>query len=72
MIAYIDRWILLAALAGGPATTWPVAAHAQSLDQLPLTGAYALPDALIPYSATSFVRWSCSRHWQNKETRSHS
>jgi TPR repeat protein len=56
MIAYIDRWILLAALAGGPATTWPVAAHAQSLDQVPLTAAYALADALIPYAQRDFVR----------------
>jgi TPR repeat protein len=56
MIAYIDRWILLAALAGGPAATWPVAAHAQSLDQVPLTVPYALADALIPYAQRDFVR----------------
>jgi TPR repeat protein len=56
MIAYINRWILLAALAGGPATTWPVAAHAQSFDQVPLTAAYALADALIPYAQRDFVR----------------
>lgn len=54
MIAYINRWILLAALAGGPATT-PVSAHAQSLDQVPLTAAYALADALIPYAQRDFV-----------------
>jgi TPR repeat protein len=56
MIAYINRWILLAALAGGPATTWPVAAHAQSLDQVQPTAAYALADALIPYAQRDFVR----------------
>jgi len=56
VIVYINRWVLLAALAGGPATTWPVAAHAQSLDQVQPTAAYALADALIPYAQRDFVR----------------
>jgi TPR repeat protein len=56
MIACIDRWVLLAVLAGGSATTWSLAANAQSLEQVQLSAGYALADALIPYAQRDFVR----------------
>jgi hypothetical protein len=34
MIADINRWVLLAALAGGQAAMGPLEAHAQSLDRI--------------------------------------
>jgi uncharacterized protein len=56
MIARINRWILLAALAGGPATAWAVTAHAQTPDPMQLSAGYALADALIPYAQRDFAR----------------
>jgi uncharacterized protein len=56
MIAYIDRWILLAALAGGQAAAGPLAAHAQSLDRMQESAGYALADALMPYAKRDYGR----------------
>jgi TPR repeat protein len=50
MSAYINRWVLLAALAGPAATTWPLAARAES------TAPYALADALMPYAQRDYAR----------------
>jgi TPR repeat protein len=50
MSACINRWVLLAALAGHAATTWPLAAHAES------NAPYALADALMPYAQRDYVR----------------
>lgn len=56
MTAYISRWVLLAALAVGQATTWLLGAHAQSLDQMQGSGGYALADALMPYAQRDYAR----------------
>jgi uncharacterized protein len=57
MIAYINRWVLLAALAGGSATAWPLAgAHAQPLDRTQESAPYALADALLPYAQRNYAR----------------
>jgi TPR repeat protein len=56
MTACINRWVLLVALAGGQATTWLLEAHAQSLDQMQGSAAYALADALMPYAQRDYVR----------------
>lgn len=74
MIVWIKRWVLLAALVGHAATTWPLdETKAQSLDQTQESAGYALADALMPTrSETTFARWSCLLHWRNKETPSRS
>ena len=56
MIAYIDRWILLVALAAGHAATPPLAARAQSLEQTQESVGYALTDALMPYAQRDYGR----------------
>jgi TPR repeat protein len=56
MIAYIDRWILLVALAAGHAATPPLAARAQSLEQTQESVGYALTDALMPYAQRNYGR----------------
>ena len=56
MSTYINRWVLLAALAGHAATTWPLAACAQSPDQIQGSAPYALADALMPYAQRDYVR----------------
>ena len=56
MIAYIDRWILLVALAAGHAATPPLAARAQSLEQTQESAGYALTDALMPYAQRNYGR----------------
>jgi uncharacterized protein len=56
MIAYIDRWILLVALAAGHAATPPLAARAQSLEQTQESVGYALTDALTPYAQRNYGR----------------
>jgi TPR repeat protein len=56
MSACINRWVLLAALAGHAATTWPLAACAQSPDQIQGSAPYALADALMPYAQRDYVR----------------
>jgi TPR repeat protein len=56
MSAYINRWVLLAALAGQAATTWPLALRAESPDQMPGNAPYALADALMPYAQRDYVR----------------
>jgi len=56
MIAYINRWVLLAALAGGQAATGPLQAHAQSLDRTQESAGYALTDALMPYAQRDYGR----------------
>ena len=72
MIAYMNRWVLLAALAVGQAC--PLAAHAQSLDRMPESVPYALADALMPYAKRDYApcAWRCSLPWRNRETPSHS
>ena len=54
MIADIDRWVLLAALAVGQAATPPPAAHAQSNDRMEESVGYALTDALMPYAQRDY------------------
>jgi TPR repeat protein len=56
MTACLNRWVILAALIGGQATTWPLEAHAQSLDQMQGSAPYALADALMPYAQLNYVR----------------
>jgi uncharacterized protein len=57
MIACINRWVLLAALAGHAATTWPLdETKAQSLDKTQENAGYALADALMPYAQLDYVR----------------
>ena len=56
MSSYINKWVLLAALAGYVATTWPLAARAQSLDQKQGSAPYALADALMPYAQRDYAR----------------
>jgi uncharacterized protein len=57
MIAYIDRWVLLAALVGHAATTWQLhEALAQSPDRMQESAGYALADALMPYAQLDYVR----------------
>src|SRR4029078_9225479 len=56
MIGYIDRWILLAALAAGPAAASPLAARAQSLEQTQESAGYTLADALMPYAKRDYGR----------------
>jgi TPR repeat protein len=56
MIACIDRWILLAALAAAQAATVALPAHAQPLDRMPQSVPYALSDALIPYAKRDYGR----------------
>jgi TPR repeat protein len=56
MIAYFDRWILLAALAIGQAATPPLAARAQALDPAQERAGYALADALMPYAKRDYPR----------------
>jgi TPR repeat protein len=56
MIAYFDRWILLAALAMGQAATPPLAARAQALDPAQERAGYALADALMPYAKRDYPR----------------
>jgi uncharacterized protein len=57
MIAYVNRWILLAALVGHAATTWQLhEARAQSPDQVQESAGYALADALMPYAQLDYVR----------------
>jgi TPR repeat protein len=54
MSAYINRWVLLAAL-GHAATTWPLAACAESPGQMQGSAPYALADALMPYAQRDYV-----------------
>ena len=54
MIAYMNRWVLLAALAVGQAC--PLAARAQSLDPAQERASYALADALMPYAKRDYPR----------------
>src|SRR3954464_237089 len=54
MIAYMNRWVLLAALAVGQAC--PLAARAQSLDPAQESASYALADALMPYAKRDYPR----------------
>jgi len=56
MIAYIDRWILLAALAAGSVAASPLAARAQSLEQTQESAGYTLADALMPYAKRDYGR----------------
>jgi uncharacterized protein len=56
MTACLNKWIILAALVGGQAATWPLKAHAQSLDQMKGDAPYALADALMPYAQRNYVR----------------
>jgi uncharacterized protein len=57
MIVWIKRWVLLAALVGHAATTWPLnETKAQSLDQTQESAGYALADALMPYAKRDYVR----------------
>ena len=62
MIADINRWVLLAALAGGQAATGPLQAHAeslnriQSLDRIEQSAPYVLADALMPYAKRDYAR----------------
>ena len=56
MIAYINRWVLLAALAAGQAATGPLQARAQSLDGMHESAGYALADALMPYAQRDYSR----------------
>ena len=57
MIACMNRWLLLAVLAGHAATTWPLhGALAQSPDQMQESAGYALADALMPYAQLDYVR----------------
>ena len=56
MIADINRWVLLAALAVGQAATPPPAAHAQSNDRMEESVGYALTDALMPYAQRDYGR----------------
>jgi TPR repeat protein len=56
MIAYINGWVLLAALAGHAATTGPLAARAESPDHMQGNAPYALADALMPYAQRDYVR----------------
>jgi len=56
MLSDTKRWVLLAALAGGAATTWPLTARAESLDEIRGSAAYSLADALIPYAQRDYVR----------------
>jgi hypothetical protein len=49
MIAYSYRWVLLAALAEQAATTWPLAARAESLTQI-RSAPYLLADAADAHS----------------------
>jgi hypothetical protein len=55
MIAYSYGWVLLAALAGQAATTWPLAARAESPDQI-RSAPYLLADALISYAQRDYAR----------------
>ena len=54
MIADINRWVLLAALAGGQAAMGPLEAHAQSLDRIQESP--GLTDALMPYALRDYAR----------------
>ena len=56
MIADINRWVLLAALAAAPAATVALPAHAQPLDRMPESVPYALSDALMPYATRDYGR----------------
>ena len=56
MIADINRWVLLAALAGGQAAMGPLEAHAQSLDRIQESPGYVLTDALMPYAQRDYAR----------------
>ena len=74
MIADINRWVLLAALAAAQAATVALQAHAQPLDRIPESvrlradgRAHALRAARL-----RLVRWRCSLRWRNRETPSHS
>jgi hypothetical protein len=55
MIAYSYGWVLLAELAGQAATTWPLAARAESPDQI-RSAPYLLADALISYAQRDYAR----------------
>ena len=56
MIADINRWVLLAALAAAQAATVALPAHAQPLDRMPESVPYALSDALMPYAKRDYGR----------------
>src|SRR5262245_23031881 len=56
MSAYINRWVLLAALAGHAAATGPLAARAESPDRKQGSAPYALADALMPYAQRDYAR----------------
>src|SRR5262245_40636812 len=56
MSAYINRWVLLAALAGHAAATGPLAARAESPDRMQGSAPYALADALMPYAQRDYAR----------------
>jgi uncharacterized protein len=56
MIADINRWVLLAALAAAQAATVALQAHAQPLDRMPESVPYALTDALMPYAQRDYGR----------------
>jgi hypothetical protein len=56
MIVDINRWVLLAALAGGQAAMGPLQAHAQSPDRIQESAGYVLTDALMPYAQRDYAR----------------
>ena len=56
MIADINRWVLLAALAGARLQWGRSQAHAQSLDRMEESAGYALTDALMPYAQRDYGR----------------
>jgi TPR repeat protein len=56
MSAYINKWVLLAALAGQAATTSPLAGRAESPGQIQRSAPYALADALMPYAQRDYAR----------------
>src|SRR3954453_1985770 len=56
MIADINRWVLLAALAAAQAATVALQAHAQPLDRMPENVPYALTEGLMPYAQRDYGR----------------
>src|SRR5262245_23117574 len=56
MSAYINRWVSLVVLVGHTATTCPLVARAESLDQIQKSAPYALADALMRYAQRDYVR----------------
>jgi uncharacterized protein len=56
MSAHVNRWVLLAVLAGYAAAIWPLEARAQSPDPRQGSAPYALADALMPYAQGDYGR----------------